>query len=182
LLATVILAVLEGEPRASIVRIGSALLGIVVVAWTLAHLLVLRNYSDGVTLVLLLSTLTALNDVFAYIAGRLWGRRQLAAKISPSKTVEGWLGGAAGTMLLAALLCSWLNLPPLHALTLGGGVACLGVLGDLAISLFKRDMEVKDTGTLIAGHGGLLDRLDSLLFVAPFSVYILQLFPLTSGA
>lgn len=182
LLASVILAVLEGEPRASIARVGSALLGTVMISWTLAHLLVLRNGADGVTMVLLLCVLTALNDVLAYVAGRLWGRRRLAARISPNKTVEGWLGGALGTVLVAMVLCPWVSLPPLHALALGGGVACLGVLGDLTISLFKRDVEVKDTGTLIAGHGGLLDRLDSLLFVAPFSAYILRLLPLASGS
>lgn len=181
LLATVILAVLEGEPRASIARIGSAMLGTVVITWTLAHLLLLRNASDGVTMVLLLCVLTALNDVFAYVAGRLWGRRRLAAQISPNKTLEGWLGGAFSTVLLAGLLCSWLALPLVLALVLGCGVACLGALGDLTISLFKRDVALKDTGTLLAGHGGLLDRLDSLLFVAPFSVYILRLFPLASG-
>lgn len=180
LLATLLVAVGEGTPSGSIARIGSTMLGIVVIGWTLAHLLVLRNRPDGVTMIVFLALLTALNDILAYVAGRLWGKHQLAPQISPNKTVEGWLGSAFCTLVLASALHWLVGLSLLQTLALGGIVACFGVVGDLTISLFKRDSQIKDTGTGIPGHGGLLDRLDSLLLVVPLSVYALQLFTLIS--
>jgi phosphatidate cytidylyltransferase len=177
LLAALIGAVLEGDPTASSARIGSTLLGIVLLPWALSHLLVLRAAPDGVALVLALSLLTGCNDVFAYVAGRLWGKRRLAPRISPNKTVAGWLGSGVATLVLAGLLHRWIALPLGHALALGAVVACLGVVGDLAISLLKRDGQVKDSGQSLPGHGGLLDRLDSLLLVAPVSVMLLERLP-----
>ena len=105
--------------------------------------------------------------------GRLLGRHKLAPRISPGKTVEGGLGG-----LLAGALAAWalnrllgLEKPDLAMALLGAGAAVAGQLGDLAESLLKRTAGIKDMGNLLPGHGGILDRLDSLLFVAPLVYY-----------
>jgi phosphatidate cytidylyltransferase len=124
---------------------------------------------------LILFTLVAVyfGDTTAFYVGRAWGRKKLAPTISPGKTVEGgW--GALGGSILGALLSKYLFLPqlsPVHALILGGAIGVLGQLGDLWESLLKRSAQVKDSGTLIPGHGGLLDRIDSVLFSAPLVYY-----------
>ena len=105
--------------------------------------------------------------------GRAWGRKKLAPAISPGKTVEGGFGAAGGS-IAGALLFKGLFFPELallHALVLGLGVGVFGQLGDLWESVLKRSAQVKDSGTLIPGHGGLLDRVDSVLFAGPFVYY-----------
>jgi phosphatidate cytidylyltransferase len=116
-------------------------------------------------------------DTAAFFVGNAAGRRKLAPAISPGKTVEGALGGLAGGVAAAAAVRA-LGLPsvPLgHALLLGLGVAALGIVGDLVESLLKRWAGVKDSGTLFPGHGGMLDRLDSVLFGAPALYYYFAL-------
>jgi phosphatidate cytidylyltransferase len=115
-----------------------------------------------------------LNDTAAYFAGRFLGRHKLLERISPKKTWEGFAGGVAGSVL-GALAVRGLDLTSdLGTLTLAGtvalglGAAVLGPMGDLAESMLKRAAGVKDSGRLIPGHGGLLDRIDALLFVAPW--------------
>lgn len=111
-------------------------------------------------------------DTGAYAAGRLWGRRKLFPRHSPGKTWEGWLGGTLLTMAAAVGINHWMP----NALTLtqwlGAGVlvSIFGVWGDLVESMLKRSLGVKDSGTLLPGHGGVLDRFDSLLLAAPFVV------------
>ncbi len=117
------------------------------------------------------------SDTAAYYAGTAYGRRRLYEKISPKKSVEGLLAGTAAAMA-AALLCSfWLvkGLGAFEALLLGGALALAGAVGDLAESLLKRSAGVKDSGTIIPGHGGILDRMDSLLFAAPVLYYFLRI-------
>jgi phosphatidate cytidylyltransferase len=114
-------------------------------------------------------------DTFAYFFGHAFGRHKLAPRISPGKTVEGGLAALVGGVL-AALAVRQLGLPSLPLLDtvlLGLGVTILGTLGDLFESLLKRWAGVKDSGTLFPGHGGALDRLDSLLFGAPVLYYYL---------
>jgi phosphatidate cytidylyltransferase len=116
------------------------------------------------------------NDTFAYLTGRLIGRTPLFPRISPKKTIEGTLGGAVVTMVAAWLLQGYL-LYPLNAsvvfiLLTGLTVAVMGVLGDLVESKFKRQLNIKDSGNILPGHGGILDRFDSFLVVVP-SVYLL---------
>jgi len=117
---------------------------------------------------LLLALLTTwLSDTGAYLVGKTFGRRKLIPRISPNKTVEGAIGGIASAAL-TAMLCAWLFGLPVQvwlALSLGIILGAVGILGDLAESAIKRQAGVKDSGTLIPGHGGVLDRIDALLFV-----------------
>ncbi|MGC4000825.1 MAG: phosphatidate cytidylyltransferase [Anaeromyxobacter sp.] len=139
----------------------------------LATLVGLRSY--GVGWVILAFVATWANDTFAYFAGHAFGRHKLFERISPKKTWEGFAGGAAGSVVGA--LVTRLLFPELAvisvpaAVVIGAGAAVLGPMGDLAESMVKRAAGVKDSGKIIPGHGGLLDRIDALLFVSPW-VYL----------
>ena len=118
-------------------------------------------------------------DIFAFYGGRTFGRHKLAPVISPKKTWEGAIAGLVGSVAGALLAPLWFaqTLPVRHALALGLLLGSVGIAGDLAESLLKRAAEVKDSGALLPGHGGILDRVDSLLFAAPvlYSYYALFL-------
>ena len=117
------------------------------------------------------------NDIFAYLTGRLLGRHKLFERISPGKTIEGSLGGLVFTMVLTAILSRYVEWLPLHAAIGMSAIAVVfGTLGDLCESMLKRQAGVKDSGKLIPGHGGILDRFDSVMFSVPFIfVYLLLL-------
>lgn len=152
------------------------ILGILYFGWFLGHLVFLRQLPDGFGYVIFLSMVVVFNDVFAYTVGRLWGKTQLAPAISPKKTREGALGGLVGS--LAAALIFRYAVPALSLPAVIGAALLIGIaapLGDLIISVIKRDMAVKDSGNLIPGHGGLLDRCDSLIFATPTFYYYLLL-------
>jgi phosphatidate cytidylyltransferase len=118
-----------------------------------------------------------LNDVAAYACGRLFGRRPLRSNISPKKTWEGALGGAAVSLLLPWLLrFSFPHFGVWELILTGLIVGIGGQLGDLSISVIKRDLGVKDMGSSIPGHGGILDRIDSLIYVAPLFFHMTRLF------
>ena len=126
--------------------------------------------------VFLLMLTVMVSDTAQYYTGRAFGRRLLAPTISPKKTIEGALGGFVfGTLLLAVAGQWWLpTVPvPLRAL-LGALVVALGIAGDLFESMLKRSAGVKDSSTLIPGHGGVLDRIDALLFAAPIYYVVLK--------
>jgi len=132
-------------------------------------------YDSGL-IILFLVFITSANDIFQYLCGKLLGHKQLAPGLSPNKTIEGALGGIFFTGLIFALV-----LPQLVAITwfeaiiIGVLVSMLGILGDLYFSFFKRLVNAKDSGTLMPGHGGLLDRIDSLTLTAPgfgFCLYV----------
>ena len=114
-------------------------------------------------------------DTFAYFGGRAFGRRPLIPKVSPKKTVEGAACGLIGALLLSVAVGAWFGIPLGRALTVGLAVGGLGPAGDFLESLLKRRAGVKDSGTLLPGHGGLLDRLDSLLLAAPVATLILSI-------
>lgn len=140
-------------------------------AWVgmLAFLPLLRSLPDGVGWVLLALGAAWLSDTGAYFAGRVFGRTPLHRELSPKKTVEGFVGGLV-TSVLGLLLLAWLTVPALgwlEVIVVGTFVSALGVVGDLVESLVKRASGVKDAGTIMPGHGGLLDRIDSVLFTAP---------------
>jgi len=151
-------------------RVALAVLGAAYPGLLLAALIPLRQLPRGEWWILLALTVTWLNDTFAYFAGRAFGRRKLYERISPGKTWEGALGGAAGS-IAGALVVSriWIpELPPTGAVLIGAGAAVLGPFGDLSESMLKRAFGAKDSSRLLPGHGGLLDRIDALLFNAPF--------------
>jgi phosphatidate cytidylyltransferase len=140
---------------------------------TLAALRALAPENEGPWRVTLLLAVMMIADTCAYFVGSAIGRHKLAPRISPGKTWEGCGGAAVGGVLTALVVCR-IGLPTLsvtHAALLGLGVTVAGTVGDLAESLLKRWAGVKDSGTLFPGHGGMLDRLDSLLFGAPVLYY-----------
>ncbi len=152
------------------------LFGILYIGYTLGHFLWLRNQKDGTFLVLFVLLVTWAGDAAAYYTGKLWGSRPLAPRLSPNKTIEGFLGG-----LIVAPLIAWIGhmwfLPivtPLDCLILGLLFTVLGVVGDLSESALKRYAGVKDSCSLIPGHGGILDRIDSLLLSVPAFYYYMM--------
>jgi phosphatidate cytidylyltransferase len=156
--------------------LGAGYLG--VLGGTIGALLLLEPAAEGGFRVVLLLGILIVADTFAFFVGHAIGRHRLAPSISPGKTVEGALGGLAGGVVGAFLIrqVGLPGLPPLHAVGLGVAVAALGIVGDLEESLLKRWAGAKDSGTLFPGHGGMLDRLDSLLFGAPVLYYYFQHF------
>jgi phosphatidate cytidylyltransferase len=160
----------EGTPSVSI---AGTLLGIFWLGLAFAHAVLLRRLDNGGGILIDILVGTFLADTGAYIGGRLFGRRPLAPRVSPSKTVEGLVCGMLVAILavfLAGLYQTWLSQG--HALLLGVAVAVLGPLGDLFESLVKRDAGVKDSGSVFGPHGGALDRLDGALFTVVVGYYI----------
>ncbi len=113
------------------------------------------------------------NDTAAYFAGTRLGRHGFFTSISPKKTWEGAVGGVLAATVVSAVLGTLVGLAPLHAVVLGLGIGVAGTIGDLAESIIKRQLGAKDSGAVIPGHGGLFDRIDSLLFAAVFAYYYL---------
>ena len=162
----------------AISKMGTALFGILFIGFLLAHVSLIRNMPNGRLWVLFLILTVWAGDIFALLTGSFLGRRKLYPKISPNKTVEG-LGGAIVGSILVALAFSWFFIPNLKTglcVLFAVGLAILGQLGDFTESMLKRSAQVKDSGTLFPGHGGMLDRLDSFLFSAPFLHYSLLYF------
>ncbi len=153
-------------------RLSADALGLVYLGLTFPLVFLLRDRPNGEWIVLLTMAITFGQDTGAYFAGRFLGRHKLYEKISPKKTIEGAVGGLVTAVGFA--LAFRASAPGLSDLTgadvalLGGGGAVLGMVGDLFESLLKRSSGVKDSGALIPGHGGVLDRIDALLFVGPF--------------
>ena len=171
---------------------GSAttILGVIYVGWLLSHFVLLRNWRDpvgqhdfGFFLVILVIATTFLADAGAYFTGRSLGRHKLWPRISPSKTWEGAAGGVVvgslGLLATKLVFDRWIFptfFPWYHALILGPLLVVVSIFGDLAESMLKRDAGIKDSGTIVPGHGGILDRLDSILFVVPTAYYYLLAF------
>jgi phosphatidate cytidylyltransferase len=150
--------------------------GILYVGWLLGHLVALRGLDDGRNWVFFILFVTWASDTFAFFVGRKFGRHKLAPNISPGKTWEGAAGGVGAAVIMSILfftptpfrlpLISW-QVIPLAVL-----VSIFGQLGDLVESLLKRNMGVKDSGSLMPGHGGVLDRIDSLVFASVVVYYV----------
>lgn len=131
--------------------------------------------SDGIPAVLYFFILLWTNDTMAYLSGRTFGKRPLAPSISPKKTWEGFWGGVISSMVMGWLLASTIDIHGLTGIVSGLAVGVLGTLGDLTQSRLKRHFQVKDSGNLIPGHGGILDRFDGVLYAAPAFYLILQI-------
>ncbi|MBM4196139.1 MAG: phosphatidate cytidylyltransferase [Gammaproteobacteria bacterium] len=144
---------------------------VLVPAW-FALLTLLDTPSGGRTLLLVVIAITCAADIGAYFAGRRFGRVKLAPQVSPGKTWEGVMGGLLLAVAVALASAAWLRMPPGPAVFLGLSVASLSIVGDLTASLFKRGAGLKDSGSIFPGHGGILDRIDSLTAAAPLFVLV----------
>lgn len=138
-----------------------------------SYLVLLRQLPDGAEWVLLAVLGTWAADTFAYFTGKLTGRRKLAPKISPGKTVEGTIGGIVGGFVSVIVIAEVLGLPvnTSQAALLALLLPAVAVVADLGESMIKRGAHVKDSSTLVPGHGGILDRMDSILFTVPLVYY-----------
>ncbi|MEP6887274.1 MAG: phosphatidate cytidylyltransferase [Nitrospirales bacterium] len=161
----------------SLVDVSVLIFGMLYIGFTLGHLLLIRALPDGIFLIFFVILVTWAGDTGAYYAGVSIGRIPLAPRISPSKTVEGLLGGCLLAVVIALLARAWFipSFTVVDALVLGVMLTVAGLMGDLSESMFKRSAGVKDSGGLIPGHGGMLDRLDSLLLTAPTYYYYVTL-------
>ncbi|MDD3528437.1 MAG: phosphatidate cytidylyltransferase [Gallionellaceae bacterium] len=173
--------VVIGETAGFLHAAGSLHWGLMLTVFNLSHmayLLVLPQATNpaggGAGLVLFLMFLTQFNDVMQYVWGKTLGRHKIIPRVSPKKTWEGFLGGVATTTVLAWLLAPLLTpLTGWQAPVAGLIIGLAGFVGDVNISALKRDLGVKDSGSLIPGHGGILDRVDSLTFTAPLFFHFL---------
>jgi phosphatidate cytidylyltransferase len=154
-------------------RVAVTLLGVCYVNWLLGHAISLRALPDGVQWVLLMVWVTWIGETAAYTVGSLVGRHKLAPGISPGKTIEGSVAQLAASLLAALSAAGWLfpGLRVRDAVAVGILLGVLGQVGDLVESALKRSVGTKDTGHIIPGHGGMLDRIDGLLFNAPALFY-----------
>lgn len=166
--ALVLVSILRNRPEGQLKAIALSLFGFMWIGWMLGHAAFLANSRNAYGYLLYLLFAVELNDVAAYTCGKLFGRRPLCTNVSPWKTRE----GALGAVVISALfpLAVRFALPDFSAIecVIAGLIVGIGGhLGDLSISVIKRDTGVKDMGALIPGHGGVLDRIDSLIFAAP---------------
>jgi phosphatidate cytidylyltransferase len=166
------------EPYLCVARISLSFLGAFFIPLCLVHMVYIRNLDGGMELVFFIFAVVWILDTAAYAFGRMFGRHKLAGNVSPRKTVEGALAGVVFGILAAVafkivVMNSVLTLK--NAAVLGLVIAVSGQFSDLSESIIKRDGGVKDSGKMIPGHGGVFDRFDSYIFVAPAVYYILQL-------
>lgn len=169
-LALLVLILMQFWRRQSsgvIVGISTTLFGILYVAWFFSFLIKIRYLSAGLGLLTTVLLVTKLGDIGAYLIGMRFGKTPLIPRISPNKSIEGSLGGLAFSVLGAVASRPFLNFNYLHIILIGIVLGSLGQLGDLSESLMKRDCQVKDSGIIFPGIGGVLDSIDSLLFTAP---------------
>ncbi len=152
-------------------------LGVLYFGWFLAHLAFLLNLGPGRERVLAFLLVVGVNDAAAYLIGSAFGRRPLAPEVEPGKTVAGALGALAVTLgMMFAARFALGDISIFHTILLGILLSVGGTCGALVISMIKRDVRVERTGSLLPGHGGLLDRLDSVLFTAPIFFHFLNHF------
>ena len=169
-----LIRLLKGEKLDGVINdAGFCSFAFIYIAFLLSHLVLLRGLEYGSLWILLLCTTTWSGDTSAYFSGMKFGKRKLYKEVSPNKSIEGLIGGFFGG-ILAALIFKVLFFPSLgfgEALFVAAVIGIIGPLGDLSESMLKRSSGVKDSGGIIPGHGGVLDRVDSVMFSAPFLYY-----------
>ncbi|MFN3274258.1 MAG: phosphatidate cytidylyltransferase [Paracoccus sp. (in: a-proteobacteria)] len=168
-----IVSALAGDTRNYLVRVAEMQWALMICVFCVSHVPALLNLNipghegRGVLLIAFLVIVVQLSDVLQYVWGKLIGRHKIAPGLSPSKTVEGLLGGVLSATLIGASLWWMTPFSPLQAAGMSLAITLMGFLGGLVMSAIKRDRGVKDWGHSIAGHGGFVDRLDSVIFAAP---------------
>jgi phosphatidate cytidylyltransferase len=186
LVLVAMLAELIKPKQKPILNVGATLLGAIYCGWLLSFLVLIHGWhriahppiggtTAGEWLCVFTIAVTSFNDVGGLFVGNAYGRHKLAPSISPKKTWEGMIGGIALSMIVAFLLALWTHMPLWPSVVLGALLAVAGLTGDLCESALKRELGVKDFGILLPGHGGILDRIDSVLFAAPVAFYGLLL-------
>lgn len=173
-------AVFIGETKGFIRSLGTIHWAVMLSVLCISHIAyllqlpVINEQAGALGLVLFLIFITQFNDVCQYIWGKTLGKHKIIPKVSPKKTWEGFIGGVVTVTLIAGLLAPYLTpLTMLEGFVAGTLIAISGFVGDVVISSVKRDLAIKDSGTLIPGHGGLLDRVDSLIYTAPLFFHYL---------
>ncbi|AVA22736.1 phosphatidate cytidylyltransferase [Rhizobium sp. LEGMi198b] len=175
-----IIAVLRGDTERFLIRIAEVQWALMICVFCASHVpalltLHIPGYEGrNVLLIAFLVIVVQLSDVLQYVWGKLFGRRKIAPKLSPSKTVEGFVGGVVSATLIGAALWWITPFTPLQAGLLAFVITLMGFFGGLVMSAIKRDRGVKDWGHLIEGHGGLIDRLDSVVFSAPIFFHLVR--------
>jgi phosphatidate cytidylyltransferase len=175
-----LIEIARSDPRSALLNASSVSLGILYIGWLFGrHLIRLRQMpeTDGRHLVFLLIGITWSGDIGAYLVGTRFGKHKVIPAISPGKSVEGYAAGIVFSCITALVIRHWLlsDIKLLHVVILGIGLTIIGQIGDLAESLLKRGANVKDSGRLMPGHGGILDRCDSMIFIAPALYYYVSL-------
>ena len=177
LLAFLLYGIAETRQTAT-VTMSATILGVAWIALGLGHLLLLREFPEhGRLAVFTVLIAVFADDTAAYLIGRLIGRHKLAPSLSPGKTWEGFIAGTLAAIAVAFFALyeqDFLTIP--ESIALGAAVALAGAAGDLFESALKRDLQVKDSGQLLGGHGGMLDRIDSLLFASVAAFYVVIAF------
>jgi len=174
--------VLIGETEGFLRAAGTLHWGLMTTVFGLSHMAYLMALpaagnpnGGGDALLLYLVLLTELNDIAQYLSGKTFGRHKVIPKVSPKKTVEGLAGGVVTTTVLAWLLAPWLTpLTAPESIAAGLIIGLFGFIGDVTVSAVKRDIGVKDSGSMLPGHGGVLDRLDSLTYTAPLFLHFVR--------
>lgn len=177
-----IVSAMRGETRNYLVRVAEMQWALMICVFCASHVPALLNLNipgfegRNVLLIAFLVVVVQLSDVLQYVWGKLIGRHRIAPKLSPSKTVEGFVGGSLSATLIAASLWWMTPFSPLEAGLMGLVITMMGFFGGLVMSAIKRDRGVKDWGHSIAGHGGFIDRLDSVVFSAPIFFHLTRYF------
>ena len=168
-----LIPILRNRTRGELQRMSLGIVGFIYVGWMFGHLGFMANAVNAYGYLCFIIFATEVNDVAAFTFGRIFGRHPLRSEISPRKTGEGALGALAVSMILPWLLrFSLPEFGPTQLILTGLIVGIGGQLGDLSISVIKRDIGTKDMGSSIPGHGGILDRIDSLIYVAPLFMHM----------
>lgn len=168
-----LIPILRNRVRGELQRMSLGIVGFIYVGWMFGHLAFLANAANAYGYLCYVIFATEVNDIAAFTFGKMFGRHPLRSEISPKKTWEGALGGFAVSMALPWLLRFSFPFFGTWQLILAGLIVGIGgQLGDLSISVIKRDIGAKDMGASIPGHGGILDRIDSLIYVAPLFMHM----------
>ena len=175
--AILLIPIIRNRAKGQLQQVALAIVGFVYFGWMFSHLGFLANTPHAYGYLLYLVFAVEINDIAAFTFGKLFGSRKLRENISPNKTVAGSLGAVGVSLMVPWLLSfSFDHFEPLHLIVAGLVVGVGGQLGDLVISYIKRDIGIKDMGSAISGHGGVLDRVDSMIFVAPIFFHFVRWF------